>query len=229
LVEKRDSHAEIRVRDNGIGIAPEMLPKVFDLFAQASSSAGRSEGGLGIGLTLASRLVGMHGGTLHAFSKGIGQGSEFVVHLPLLSDAGDGSDVPAGSEEPCPTARRILVVDDHRDAAESLAILLRLRGHEVREEYEGSEALNAALDFHPDVVFLDIGLPGMSGYEVATRIREDARLKGIRLVALSGYGSEDHRRQCKAVGFDALLVKPVELASIEHALAAQASSDDAWR
>ena len=219
-VEKRGDRAAIRVRDNGIGVAPEMLPRVFDLFVQADPTAGRTEGGLGIGLTLASRLVEMHGGSLHAFSKGIAQGSEFVIELPLAGNQADQRETlsisPAAEvKQFTPPSRRILVVDDHRDAAESLGMLLRLQGHKVREEYEGPRAHPAAVDFDAEVIFLDIGLPGMNGYEVAKRIREDTRLRGVHLVALSGYGSEEHRMQCEAVGFDRLLVKPVELTSLE--------------
>jgi len=222
-VEKEEEHALIRVRDDGIGVAPEMLPKVFQLFMQADPSAGRTEGGLGIGLTLATRLVEMHGGSLQAFSRGIGEGSEFVLRLPLLlENEGNGSGVAAAAKvkKSSSMPRRILVVDDHRDAAESLALLLRLQGHEVKEVYDGPEALAVAADFGAEVIFLDIGLPGMNGYEVAKHMRSDSRLRGVRLIALSGYGSEEHRQQCSAVGFDGLLVKPVQLATLESVLTA---------
>jgi PAS domain S-box-containing protein len=211
--------AIVRVRDNGIGVAPEMLPKLFDLFVQADPSAGRTEGGLGIGLTLAARIVEMHGGSLQASSGGIGRGSEFVLELPLAPREAPVV-APAAKVTSAPAkTRRILIVDDHRDAAESLAFLLRLHGHEVREEYEGMQAHSAALDFAPEVIFLDIGLPGMNGYEIAKRMREDSRLEHVQLVALSGYGSEEHRTQCRAAGFDGLLVKPVEISSLESVLA----------
>jgi CheY-like chemotaxis protein len=220
LVEKRAGRrAAIRVRDNGIGVAPEILPRVFDLFVQADPTAGRSEGGLGIGLTLAARLVEMHGGTLEAFSKGIGEGCEFVLELPLCDHDPASRIAPAAKVIPSPQkTRRILVVDDHRDAAESLGTLLRLQGHEVRAEYDGSRASPGAVEFGPEVIFLDIGLPGLNGYEIAKLIREDSRLQGVHLVALSGYGSDEHRARCQAVGFDRLLVKPVELVSLESIL-----------
>lgn len=229
-VERRGGSAAIHVRDNGIGVAPEMLPRLFDLFVQADPTAGRTEGGLGIGLTLAARLVEMHGGSLQAFSKGIAQGSEFVIELPLAEAKQTPSVSPAAKvKQSTPPSRRILIVDDHRDAAESLGILLRLQGHEVREEYEGPRAHPAAIDFDAEVIFLDIGLPGMNGYEVAKRIREDSRLQGVHLVALSGYGSEEHRMRCEAVGFDRLLVKPVELTSLESILATLPSTSDGSR
>jgi CheY-like chemotaxis protein len=221
MVEKGNGgRAVVRVRDNGIGVAPEMLPKVFDLFVQADSTVGRTEGGLGIGLTLAARLVEMHGGSLQAFSSGIGSGSEFVLELPLASEKALGIAPAAKVTSASPKSRRILVVDDHRDAAESLGLLLRLQGHEVREEYEGTKAHSAAIDFHAEVILLDIGLPGLNGYEIAKQMRLDPRLKCVHLVALSGYGSEQHRQQCEAVGFDRMLVKPVELGSLEKILAA---------
>jgi len=220
LVEEHaGGRAAIRVRDNGIGVAPEMLPRLFDLFVQADATAGRTEGGLGIGLTLAARLVEMHGGSLKAFSSGIGRGSEFALELPLLPEEQAASIAPAAKvTSGIPKPRRILVVDDHRDAAESLGILLRLRGHEVREEFEGGQAHSAAIDFDAEVVFLDIGLPGLNGYEIAKCMRLDPRLNNAHLIALSGYASEEHRLQCQAVGFDRLLVKPVELASLESIL-----------
>lgn len=221
LERRAGRRAAIRVRDNGIGVAPDMLPKVFDLFVQADPTAGRSEGGLGIGLTLAARLVEMHGGTLEAFSGGAGQGSEFVLELPLADHDPAPSIAPAAKvTSSAVTARRILVVDDHRDAAESLGTLLRLHGHEVREEYDGARAIAAAVEFDAEVIFLDIGLPGLNGYEIARQIRDDLRLQGIQVVALSGYGSEEHRARCQAAGFDRLLVKPVELVSLQSILAA---------
>ena len=229
-VEKQEGRSTIRVRDNGIGVAPEMLPKVFDLFVQANPTAGRSEGGLGIGLTLAFRLVEMHGGSLQAFSRGIGYGSEFILELPLCESAAVPSVSPAAKVAPTPgVSRRVLVVDDHRDAAESLAILLRLQGHEVKEEYDGMRAHSTAIDFNAEVIFLDIGLPGMNGYEIAKRMREDARFRNVQLVALSGYGSEEHRMLCQVAGFDRLLVKPVELASLESILASPARAPERGR
>ncbi|HET9886031.1 MAG TPA: response regulator, partial [bacterium] len=147
-------------------------------------------------------------------------GSEFVLDIPLAAREAPAV-APAAKVTSAPAKqRRILVVDDHRDAAESLGFLLRLHGHEVREEYEGRQAHSAALDFAPEVIFLDIGLPGMNGYEIAKRMRDDSRLRGVHLVALSGYGSEEHRTQCQAAGFDRLLVKPVEMSAVESILTA---------
>jgi CheY-like chemotaxis protein len=165
---------------------------------------------------------------LEAFSAGAGQGSEFVLELPLADHDPAPSIAPAAKVTPSAVkSRRILVVDDHRDAAESLGTLLRLHGHEVREEYDGARAVAAAVDFDAEVIFLDIGLPGLNGYEIAKQIRDDLRLRGIHLVALSGYGSEEHRARCQAVGFDRLLVKPVELVSLESILAALPEHSDA--
>jgi CheY-like chemotaxis protein len=200
------------VRDTGIGIPAELLPRVFDLFTQGDRSLARSEGGLGIGLTLVKDLAEMHGGRAEAFSGGPGQGSEFVVRLPVLErrqgrPQGDGEaiGVPAGS-----AGRHILVVDDNADAAESLAMLLRVRGHEVRVALDGETALQAASTYRPEVVLLDIGLPRMDGYEVARRLRTEWGPEKALLVAVTGYGQEEDRRRSEEAGFDAHLVKPVD-------------------
>jgi PAS domain S-box-containing protein len=215
-----DGEAKVSVRDNGVGIAPEVLPQVFDLFVQADQSIARSRGGLGIGLTIARRLVEMHGGRIAALSAGPGRGSEFVVHLPI--SARTASPKP---REPVPTVhepsprRRILVVDDNIDAADSLAILLSCSGAEVRVAYDGPSALTAAHDFRPEVVFLDIGLPGMSGYEVARCLRTDSGFRPTLLIALTGYGQESDRRRAQDAGFDAHLVKPTDLDAVRALLA----------
>ena len=215
--------ALIRVRDSGQGISPDMLSKVFDLFVQADSTASRTEEGLGIGLTLARYLTELHGGSLNAASAGLGQGSEFVIRFPLAPGAKPPAPRPssgaAGAGEPKKPAHRILIVDDNRDAASSLARLLRLWGHEVREANDGPTALSAAAEFRPALILLDIGLPGMNGYEIATQLRSDARFRDARVIALSGYGSEQDRARSQAAGFDAHLVKPVELGLLESALA----------
>jgi PAS domain S-box-containing protein len=214
--------ALIRIRDNGIGIEPDMLGRVFDLFTQADRSTGRVEGGLGIGLTLARRLVEMHDGTLDAASAGAGQGSEFTLRLPLSEHAIEAPQAHAAdsavSKGSVP-AMRIMVVDDNQDAAASLTMLLRLFGHDVREAYDGQTALTLLRDFVPDLLLLDIGLPGMNGYEVARQVRAVPALRNIRLVALSGYGSEEDRRTSVAAGFDAHFVKPVEFSSIQSLIA----------
>jgi PAS domain S-box-containing protein len=206
-LERSGSDAVLRVRDNGIGIAADLLPKVFDLFSQAERSLARSEGGMGIGLTLVRRLVELHGGQVEAFSAGTGCGSEFVVRLPLIERC-----VPRPAATACAAAQdgiaplRVLVVDDNIDAASSLEMLLALNGHEVRSAHDGPKAVSIAEEWNPDVLLLDIGLPGMNGYEVASRLR--ARGFHGRLIALTGYGQEGDRRKSEQAGFDAHLVKP---------------------
>jgi two-component system, chemotaxis family, CheB/CheR fusion protein len=209
----------VRVRDDGCGMAPETLPRIFDLFMQEDRSYDRSGGGLGIGLTLVRRLVELHGGRVEAHSEGLGKGSELVVHLPILPQRsteserhGDGENAAAGST-PSPGAaapRRILVVDDNPDTADSLALLLRLRGYEVEVAYDGPAALERAGSFHPQVVLLDIGLPGLDGYQVAERLRQERRLGKLRLVALTGYGREQDQLRAREAGFDHHLTKPVD-------------------
>ena len=214
-VERDDGYAAFRVRDNGVGIRADMLPKVFDLFSQSEQTLDRAEGGLGIGLTLARRLTELHGGTVAAFSDGPGKGSEFVVRIPLLpsqlpisADRSDGSTIPAKPANA--HSKRVLVVDDNLDAANTLSMLLRQWGHEIHMAYDGDEAL-AAVEAHlPDLVLLDIGLPGKDGYEVAQQIRRKPELAATRLVALTGYGTDDDRRRSKSAGFDEHIVKPVE-------------------
>ena len=200
----------VRVRDEGIGISPELLPRVFDLFVQATRALDRAQGGLGIGLTLVQRLVILHGGSVEARSDGLGHGSEFIVRLPiLLSPVGV---LPPPVEAPArETPRRMLIVDDNEDSARSMAALQRLRGHETRTAFTGPAAVAAAGEFAPEVVLLDIGLPGMDGYEVARRLRALPALSGAFLVAMTGYGSEEDRAHAQAAGFDEYLVKPVDL------------------
>jgi signal transduction histidine kinase/ActR/RegA family two-component response regulator len=206
---------EIRVRDNGIGIEPEVLPLVFDLFAQASQLNGRSQTGLGIGLALAKRLAEMHGGDVQASSDGPGKGSEFVVRLPRKKNDGAASAVHADVEQaPGPTmsmaARRILLADDNRDALETLARLLQLGGHEIHKAVDGVQALEAATRVRPDLVLLDIGMPGMDGYEVARRIRSQPWGRAAKLVALSGWGQESDRKRSREAGFDTHCIKPLD-------------------
>ena len=220
-VEIEGDGAVVRVKDTGVGITAAMLPKVFDLFTQGGRTLDRSDGGLGIGLTLVRRLTEMHGGSVEAWSEGPGHGSEFVVRLPLLAQtvsppAAAVSPVPATA----PQARRILVVDDNRDSANSLAMLLRLFGNEVQTAYDGKQALVVAGAYQPDVVLLDIGLPGMNGYEVAREMRALPALAHTMLVALTGFGGEQNRRDAREAGFDVHLVKPVELPSLQALLAA---------
>jgi PAS domain S-box-containing protein len=212
----------LTVRDTGIGISPAMLPKVFDLFVQADHAANRSQGGLGIGLTLVKSLVEMHDGSVVARSDGQGRGSEFLVRLPLAAprepDHGGG-----GESRPAEAARgrRLMVIDDNRDAAESLAMLLRLQGHEVRVAHDGPAALELLGAYRPEFVFLDLGMPGMDGYEVARRMRKRPGLAGVRLAALTGWGQSEDRRRSAEAGFDYHLVKPVEPAVLEKLLRVQ--------
>jgi CheY-like chemotaxis protein/two-component sensor histidine kinase len=220
----RDNDAAVlRIRDNGIGIDPKMLPRIFELFVQVDQATTRSQGGLGIGLTLVKNLVEMHNGTVEAHSEGDGKGSEFVVRLPLVakqrvatSGGESGRQTP---ETPSPSGFRLLVVDDNRDAANSLALLLKLQGHEVRVAYSGIAALETARTYRPDMVFLDIGMPDMDGYEVARRLRQEPGLEKIVLAALTGWGQQEDRRRAAEAGFNHHLVKPPEPKTREAVLA----------
>ena len=201
----------VRVCDTGMGIAPELLPHIFDLFVQATRALDRAHGGLGIGLTLVQRLVKLHGGSVEARSEGLGRGSEFIVRLPTLAARPAELPPPAAPEAPPEASRRILIVDDNEDSTRTMAILQRRRGHETRTSFTGPDAVAVAAEFVPEVVLLDIGLPGMDGFEVARRLRAMPALAGAFLVAMSGYGSEDDRAEARAAGFDEYLVKPVDL------------------
>jgi signal transduction histidine kinase/DNA-binding response OmpR family regulator len=219
--EQQGHEAVFRVRDSGMGIPPEMLSSVFDLFTQLNPSSDRSQGGLGIGLTLVRRLVELHGGTVSAYSAGPGHGSEFVVRLPALgADSARPSPFTRnGSVRPVKTRQRVLLVDDHLDGAESLATLLRLRGHDVHVCHDGPAALAATDCFNPEVVLLDIGLPGMDGYQVARQMRQKQAPQKPLLVAITGYGGEDDQVRSREAGFDHHLVKPVDLSALDKVLA----------
>ncbi len=218
-VEREGKQAVIRVQDTGIGMAAEQLSRVFEMFTQVDTSLERSRDGLGIGLTLVKNLVEMHAGTVEARSAGVGQGSEFIVHLPIPSEPLPTlSQHPSGAKLRKTVQRRILVVDDSHDAAKSLAMLLRLSGHEVHTAHDGLEAVEAAARLQPDVILLDIGLPCLDGYEAARRIREQERDKGLVLVALTGWGQEEDRRRSEEAGFDAHMVKPVDLDALSNLL-----------
>jgi PAS domain S-box-containing protein len=211
----------ISVRDTGIGIAAEHLPRLFEMFSQVTPALERSHGGLGIGLSLVRALVELHGGKVEAFSEGLGRGSEFIVRLPVANGlAGQAPEqgTNAGTvliARPC----RILVVDDNRDAADSLAMMLRMMGHESRTAYDGLEAVQAAATYRPDVVLLDIGLPKMNGYEAARHIRQQPWGKTMPLMALTGWGQEEDKRRALEAGFDHHLTKPVDTAALEKLLA----------
>ena len=219
-VERDREQAVLRVRDSGVGIAPELLPRIFDLFTQAERSLDRAQGGLGIGLCLARQLVELHDGTIEVTST-VGQGSEFVVRLPV---ARTSHPVPAASQQvESPPPCRVLIVDDSVDAAQSLAMLLAASGHEVRVAYDGPGALAQLKDRASDLVLLDIGLPGIDGFEVAQRIRQQPGLSNVVLVALTGYGHEEDRRRSAAAGFNHHLVKPADFQQLDRILASVAS------
>jgi PAS domain S-box-containing protein len=219
LVARRDgADAVISVADNGIGIAAESLQEVFGLFNQVGTDRNRAQGGLGIGLSLVRSLVELHGGSVVADSAGVGHGSVFTVRLPLDAAAAAQA-VPAVAAPAAPMhSVRVLVVDDNRDAADTLSALLELLGHSAQVANDGRAALDAVLDFRPQVVFLDIGMPGMNGYDVARAIRDDRRLDQPLLVALTGWGGESDRQRTSDAGFDLHLTKPVDLDAIEKML-----------
>jgi signal transduction histidine kinase len=214
------AEAVLRVKDTGIGIAPKVLPRIFDLFSQGEQDLNRPEGGLGVGLALVRELVALHGGSVRVASAGPGEGTEFEVRIPMIAAP---ARAPAGpAERPARTgtgARRVLVVDDNQDSAESLAALLEALGHEVHAAHDGRQALELAR-LAPDLVLLDIGMPGMSGHEVARRLRADTGLCDTVLIALTGYGTDEDRRASREAGFDGHLVKPIDFDALERILAA---------
>lgn len=214
-VDAENAQAVITVRDNGAGIPREMLPRVFDLFTQIDHAPGRTQGGLGIGLTLVKRLAEMHGGSVEAHSEGVGKGSEFIVRLPLAKVRSDATPQRAEAFGAVLSPRQVLVVDDNRDAAESLAMLLRLMGADVRVAFGGPAAIKMLATFHPSAVLLDIGMPGMDGYEVARLIRAEPGLDDVLLIALTGWGQEEDRRRSEKAGFDHHLIKPADVGALE--------------
>jgi PAS domain S-box-containing protein len=214
--ERNGNEAVISVKDTGIGISPEMLPRVFDLFAQADGSLDRSSGGLGIGLTLVKRLVELHEGKVEAHSEGLGKGSEFVIRLPLIAEEIEHpSNCTSGSPIRRESSFRILVVDDNKDAAQSLSVLLKMAEHEVWIAQSGLTAFQAAQEHKPDVVILDIGLPGMDGFQVARQLRQDHEFEKTVLIAVSGYGQECDRQKSKEAGFDFHFVKPLDFQRLQ--------------
>jgi len=219
VVERNGSDAEITVRDTGVGISRAMLPHVFEMFTQGEQAHSRTLGGLGIGLTLVKRVVEMHGGTVAADSAGQNMGSTFVIRLPTLVDSSQRPQSKA--EDPArmsPPSLRILVVDDNRDAADSLAMLLRTSGNDIRTAYDGAEAVQVANDFEPEVVLLDIGLPNMDGHEVAQRIRQEPWARRTCLIAVTGWSDEADRARSRAAGFDHHLVKPLDTSHLAQLL-----------
>ena len=223
-LEQDGAEAVLRVRDTGVGIAPEILPRIFDLFTQAKQSLDRSEGGLGIGLALVQRLVELHEGTVEATST-VGQGSEFVVRLPIISPPRRQPSLrPIETHQPPRPSVRVLVVDDNADTATMLAMLVRESGYDVRTAFDGSTVLETALDFRPNAILLDIGLPGMNGYDVAKQIRQQPALKNTVLVAMTGYGQESDRQNSQEAGFDHHLVKPAKFSKLLQILATVSES-----
>lgn len=217
--ERQGSAVVVTVRDTGIGIPPDRLGHIFEMFTQVEESLERSQGGLGIGLTLVKRLVEMHGGSVEARSEGPGNGSEFTVRLPVLAVRPKARERPDQATEPQAGGHRILVVDDDHDSADSLALLLKVIGNETRTAYDGEEAVVAVEKFEPELVLLDIGLPKLNGYDACRRIRQQWGHKDIVLVALTGRGHEEDRRKSKEAGFDDHLVKPVEFSALVKLLA----------
>ena len=219
LVARRDGDwAVVSVADSGLGIPAEMRERVFEMFTQVNKTLDRAQGGLGIGLALVKRLLEMHGGTIGVESAGADLGSTFTIRIPVAPAA----EAPAVSLSPAagtPAARRILVVDDNQDGAESLTLLLTIQGHTVRTAYSGVQAIEVAHAFRPDIAFLDIGLPGMDGHEVARRFRADRALSGIALIALTGWGSDDDKTHSREAGFDFHITKPAEPEEIERVCA----------
>jgi CheY-like chemotaxis protein/two-component sensor histidine kinase len=230
-VEREDAAVRIEVRDDGIGIPIEHLHSVFAMFAQVDGAITRSRGGLGIGLSLVKHLVELHGGHIVAHSAGPGTGSSFVVTLPMAAhehrnapaqENADHASAPAPPVQSRP--RKILVVDDHRDGAETITELLSRLGHDVRTAHDGSAAILAADDFRPDLILLDIGLPTLSGYDVCRHIREQPWAAGTTVVAMTGWGDQEAQRKARAAGFDRHLVKPIDEDSLKSALALDSSS-----
>ncbi len=229
--DEQDGFAVVRVIDNGIGVPETQLPQIFEMFVQVDKSIERSQGGLGIGLSLVKRLVGMHGGSVEAFSRGAGLGAEFVVRLPLAKERPQAQRSAASEAKSAlaPRTQRILVVDDNHDSATTLALLLNLMGHETRTANDGVEALEVAERFRPDVALLDIGMPKLNGYETARTLRKADYGRGMLLVALSGWGQDTDRLKSAEAGFDLHLVKPVDVAEIQRLLLRRRSADPAGR
>jgi CheY-like chemotaxis protein/two-component sensor histidine kinase len=216
-----ESEVEVAIRDNGIGIPPEFLPRLFQKFSQVAPALERSQGGLGLGLALVHGIVTLHDGKVEARSNGVGRGSEFIVRLPVFAVEAGTTEAPTDAE-PTPrtlVSRRVLVVDDNRDSAESLALLLRLAGHLVETAHDGAEAIDAAERFQPDAILLDIGMPRLSGYEVCERIRARSWGQSILMIAQTGWGQAQDRARTLEAGFDAHLTKPLDPDVVQQMLA----------
>jgi signal transduction histidine kinase len=221
-IRAEGTYALVEISDNGAGISPELLPRVFELFVQGDRTLDRSLGGLGIGLSVAKQLIEMHGGKVAAVSAGLGHGATFQLWLPLLERPGSQSGELAEPRQP---SKRILIIDDNVDAADSLALVLELEGHVTKTGYSAQDALEQAVAFEPDVILLDIGLPEIDGYEVARRMRALRKLDDVKLIALTGYGQGEDLRRTREAGFDDHLVKPVDLDTLSRCLAGLSSGD----
>jgi len=224
-VQRQESEVVISVRDTGIGIPAQHLPRLFEMFSQVNPALERTQGGLGIGLALARRLVELHGGAIEARSAGAGMGSEFVVKLPV-ADPGRGATEMTDAPEQSGGApkRRILIVDDNRDAAASMAMILELMGHQVQTAHDGLAALEAAAAFWPDVILLDIGLPRLNGYEVAREVRQQPWGGQVILIAVTGWGQEEDKRRALEAGCDYHLTKPIDPDGLAKLLATSSDS-----
>ncbi len=218
---RQNGEAAISVRDSGLGIPPQMLHRVFDMFAQVDRTLNRAQGGLGIGLALARTLVEMHGGRIEVHSDGPGRGSEFILYLPVVQDAlaDEAAETNGGLQSMTPCQQRVLVVDDNRDAADSLGMLLKFLGADTYVVYDGPSALAALPLYRPTVILLDIGMPSMDGHEVARRVRHTPGFRDVLLIAMTGWGQEEDRRRSKAAGFDQHLVKPANAEAVQALLA----------
>jgi signal transduction histidine kinase len=212
-----DGNAELRIVDDGRGIAPEFLPRIFQMFVQERNSAA---GGLGLGLSLASRLIEMHGGSIQAFSEGQGKGSEFVVRIPLADDADSVRPVPSTRPPVARSSRRLRValIDDNPDVRELMRELISMWGHEIRTAESGEAGIALILDQRPDVAFVDIGLPDIPGYEVASRVRRELGQNAVRLIAMTGFGRDTDRSRAHEAGFDLHLTKPADIETLKKAL-----------
>ncbi len=215
-VHRDGDDAVISVKDNGTGIAPNLLPHIFELFTQAERTLDRSQGGLGIGLALVRSLVHLHNGSVHAYSEGVGRGSEFVIRLPILMASQPQQSVEEPVKEVATTAHRILVVDDNVDSAMTLALMLETMGHESVVAHDGLTALETAESFRPNLILLDVGLPGMNGFAVSEQLRATPHLKDIVIAGLTGYGEDEDRKRSEEAGFDYHFVKPIDPAELEE-------------
>jgi PAS domain S-box-containing protein len=217
--ERQGSEAMVSVRDNGIGIPADQLSHIFEMFSQVDQTLERSQGGLGIGLTLVKRLVEMHNGNIEARSDGLGKGSEFIVRIPLVLDTAPPTAKREGKQPEIETSLRILIVDDNRDGADTLAMMLKAAGNDIRTAYDGEQALAACEAFRPEVILLDLGLPKLNGYEVCRRIRQQPWGKQMVIIARTGWGQDEDRQRTREAGFDHHLVKPVDRSALLKLLA----------